>query len=138
MSGTTTSEYLVQQFGGVTMPNNQATTQWINERGAEGWRLLAVDGGIGYFERALTAPTNVVVPHVYQTDAVLHCTMGEWTHDPTSYAYQWQIDGADKGTNSPDYTRVAGDVGKTATCTVTASNAAGSGTTPPSNGVIVT
>jgi hypothetical protein len=132
------NEYHVQRFGGVTMPDDAGIARWINERAAEGWTLITVDAGTGYFIRALTAPTNVTLPHVSQTGNVLHCTMGEWTHDPTSYAYQWQLDGADKGTNSPDYTRVAGDVGKTATCTVTASTAAGSGAAPPSNGVVVT
>jgi hypothetical protein len=138
MSDTTTptSEYKVQRFGGAAMPNDAALESWLNERGAEGWTLLSVDGGVGYFVRALTAPSNVVVPHASQDGDVLHCTMGEWTHDPTGYAYQWQIDGVDAGTNA-DYHVDPVDAGKTATCVVTASNAAGSGTAPPSNGVVV-
>jgi hypothetical protein len=132
------SEYFVQQFGGATMPHNEGIAQWLNERSAEGWVLLTVDGGVGYFTRVPAAPTNVTLPHVSQTGNALHCTMGEWTHDPTSYAYQWQLDGADVGTNSPDYTRTVGDIGQTATCTVTASNATGSTAAPPSNGVVIT
>jgi hypothetical protein len=137
-----TLEYQVQHFGGVAMQDNAGTARWLNERAAEGWVLLAVDGGTGYFTRALTAPTNTTLPHVSQTGNTLHCTMGEWSHDPTSYAYQWQLDGVVvggvTGHDSPDYTRVAGDVGKTATCVVTASNASGSTAAQPSNGVVVT
>lgn len=84
-----------------------------------------------------TAPVNTAVPAVTQTGNVLHCTMGTWTGEPTAYAYQWQIDGANVGTNSADYTAVAGDVGKTATCVVTATNATGSTAAPPSVGVLV-
>jgi hypothetical protein len=131
-------EYAVQNFGGAAMPDNAATGRWLNERAQEGWQLIAVDAGVGYFTRTPTAPTNTAVPYVSQDGNVLHCTTGEWSHDPTSYAYQWQLDGADKGTNSPDYTRAAGDVGKTATCVVTASNAQGSTAAPPSNGVVIT
>lgn len=138
MSGTTKTEYQVQRFGGSTMPDDQATARWLNDRAAEGWVLLTVDAGVGYFTRTAAAPANISVPHVSQTGNVLHCTMGEWSHEPTSYAYQWQGDGEDVGTNSADYTRTPGDVGKTATCTVTASNATGSTTAPPSNEVVVT
>jgi hypothetical protein len=139
MSGSTVTEYLVQRFGGTAMPNDAALQSWMYERAADGWRLITVDDGVGYFERtrAPIAPANTEVPFVSQEGTALHCTMGNWTEVPTSYAYQWKIDGANKGTDSPDYTRVAADVGKTATCVVTASNAAGSGTAPASNGVVV-
>jgi predicted fused transcriptional regulator/phosphomethylpyrimidine kinase len=63
--------------------------------------------------------------------------MGNWTGEPTSYAYAWQIDGAAAGTGTADYAVQAGDVGKSATCVVTATNAAGSTAAPPSVGVVV-
>lgn len=83
-------------------------------------------------------PVNVDVPAVTQTGATLNCTTGNWTGEPTSYAYQWQIMGVDVGTNSSSYAVQSGDIGETAVCVVTASNAAGSTTAPPSVGVVVT
>jgi hypothetical protein len=136
MSGTTTSEYKVQRFGGAAMPNDASLESWLNDMAEERWTLLTVDAGVGYFVRPLNVPFNTAVPHVYQEGDVLHCTMGEWTGHPTSYAYAWQLDGADAGT-SADYHVDPVDEGKTATCVVTATNAAGSGTAPPSNGVVI-
>jgi hypothetical protein len=65
--------------------------------------------------------------------------MGNWEGEPTSYAYQWKIDGANVGTGTATATHAVqpGDVGKTATCVVTATNALGSTAAPPSNGVVV-
>ena len=40
-----------------------------------------------------TAPTNTTVPAVTQTGTTLTCTQGEWSGEPTSYSYAWQIDG---------------------------------------------
>jgi len=82
-------------------------------------------------------PVNVTVPHVSQAGNILTCTMGTWEGEPTGYAYQWQLDGVNAGTNANTYTVQAPDVGLTATCTVTATNAIGSTTAPPSNGVVV-
>jgi hypothetical protein len=83
-----------------------------------------------------SAPVNVDVPFASQTGGTLNCTMGNWQHVPTSYAYAWTIDGAAAGT-AADYAVQAGDVGKSATCIVTATNAVGSTAAPPSNPVTV-
>lgn len=83
------------------------------------------------------APVNVAVPAIAQEGDVLGCTMGEWDNKPTTYAYQWQMDGADVGTDADRFTVTADDVGHTATCIVTATNDLGSTTAPPSNGVVV-
>jgi hypothetical protein len=48
-----------------------------------------------------------------------------------------QIDGAAAGTNTATYTVTPADVGKTATCVVTATNAVGSTAAPASNPVII-
>jgi hypothetical protein len=86
-----------------------------------------------------TAPPAVVdVPHVAQEDAVLTCTMGNWTGEPTGYAYQWQRDGADIGDGTTPYAVTPADVGATVACIVTATNANGSTAAPASNGVVVT
>jgi hypothetical protein len=86
---------------------------------------------------ATEPPANVDVPFASQEGAVLTVTMGNWTGEPTSYAYAWQMDGAAVGTDAATYDVQAGDVGHTATCVVTATNAAGSTAAPPSNGVLV-
>jgi hypothetical protein len=82
-------------------------------------------------------PVNVDVPQVSQAADTLTCTMGNWEGTPTAYAYQWQLDGVDVGTDADTYTINAGDVGQTATCIVTATNDLGSTTAPASNGVVV-
>src|SRR4249920_2799011 len=85
---------------------------------------------------ATAPPVNVDVPHVSQDGTTLNCTMGNWECEPTSYAYQWQHDGADvgDGTATHDVTDVTGDFA----CVVTATNAAGSTVAPVSNTVTVT
>jgi hypothetical protein len=86
---------------------------------------------------ATIPPVNVDVPYVGQSGDTLTCTMGNWQGEPTAYAYQWKIDGTNVSGNASSYSVQAGDIGKTATCVVTATNAAGSATAPPSNGVTI-
>jgi hypothetical protein len=85
-------------------------------------------------------PAVVDVPYVAGTGTVgetLTCTMGNWTGEPTSYAYQWKRDGTtDLGTDD-SYVIAAADAGSSITCVVTATNALGSTTAPPSNAVAV-
>jgi hypothetical protein len=83
-------------------------------------------------------PVNIDVPHVTQAGATMSCTMGNWDHEPTSYAYRWQSDGTNIGTNSPTYAVQPADVGTTFTCLVTATNALGSTPAPLSNAVVAT
>ena len=85
-----------------------------------------------------TAPVNRDVPYVEQQGATLNCTMGNWEGEPTTYGYQWKIDGAVVGTDAATHTVQAADVGKKATCIVTATNAGGSTAAPPSNEVTIT
>lgn len=84
------------------------------------------------------APVNIAVPVVTQAGTVLTCTQGEWEGTPTGYAYAWQLDGAPIGTDAATYDVQPADVGLTATCVVTASNADGSTAAPASVGVVVT
>jgi hypothetical protein len=84
-------------------------------------------------------PVNVDVPHVSGTGAVgatLSCTMGNWEGEPTSYAYQWLGGTSTLGTGET-YTVGESDVGASITCVVTATNAFGSTTAPPSNAIDV-
>jgi hypothetical protein len=86
---------------------------------------------------ASAPPGNVDVPYVSQDGDTLNCTMGNWTNEPTAYSYNWQLDDSPAGSDSPDLTVTVDDVGKTATCTVTATNGAGSTAAPPSVGLDV-
>jgi len=80
-------------------------------------------------------PVNTVAPLIsggLYVDDVLTTTDGTWTGSPTSYAYQWQRDATNIGTNTNTYTLVSADAGTTITCIVTATNASGS--TPATSG----
>jgi hypothetical protein len=82
-------------------------------------------------------PVNVDVPHVQQAGDTLTCTMGNWNNEPTSYAYAWHTDGTPNSATGATYAPTPEDTGHTVTCVVTATNALGSTTAPPSNGVVV-
>ena len=82
-------------------------------------------------------PVNVDVPFVDQAGSELRCTMGNWTGEPTAYVYQWKMDGTDIPGDGATLPITSADLGHSATCVVTAENAHGSTTAPPSNAVIV-
>ena len=84
------------------------------------------------------APVNKDVPHVTQSADTLNCTMGNWDGEPTTYGYQWKIDGAVVGTDQATHTVTSADAGKTASCIVTATNAQGSTAAPPSADLTIT
>jgi hypothetical protein len=84
-----------------------------------------------------SAPVNRDVPNVSQAGSELFCTMGNWDGEPTSYAYQWKLDDVDIPGDGATLPVVAADVGHSAVCVVTATNAHGSTTAPVSNSVIV-
>jgi hypothetical protein len=94
-------------------------------------------GGNGEGEGEATAPVNSEVPLVTQSGTTLSATMGIWEGEPTSYSYAWQLDGTAAGSDAATYEVQPADVGKAATCTVTATNAAGSTAAPVSNSVTV-
>ena len=106
---------------GATLESSQYEPIYGTEAGAE----------------ANAPPVNVDVPHVQQAGDTLTCTMGNWQGEPTSYAYQWQLDGTDITGGTATLPVVAADAGSTATCVVTATNASGSTAAPPSNALVV-
>lgn len=76
-------------------------------------------------------PVNTVAPvisgTVNETGHELSTTNGTWLNSPSSYSYQWRRDGVDIGSaTSSAYTTTGSDDGKSITCYVTATNAAGS------------
>src|ERR1700736_2566984 len=77
-------------------------------------------------------PTNPAAPTISGTPRVgqtLTATTGTWTHNPTSFTYQWKrAGGAISGATVSTYVPVAADVGNTLTVAVVATNSGGSST----------
>jgi hypothetical protein len=68
----------------------------------------------------------------------LSCSEGSWTGSPTGYGYQWAVDGTPiAGAATSTYRVQVADEGTRLTCTVTATNPAGSAAAA-SRGVLVT
>jgi len=90
---------------------------------------------------ALAAPANTVAPAISGDTgdgSTLTSTTGTWIGNPTpTYAYQWKADSTNVGSNQNTYVTQAGDVGKSVTCTVTATNSQGN-SSQASNGITVT
>lgn len=82
-------------------------------------------------------PVNTDIPAVTQDADTLSCTMGNWQGEPSSYSYEWRIDGVVVPGFNDMLGLTAADVGKSATCTVTATNAIGSTAAPPSMPLVV-
>jgi hypothetical protein len=87
-----------------------------------------------------SAPAIAVAPAVTPTSAtigtLLSSTVGTWVNTPTSFTYQWKRGAVTNlGAGTSQYTVVAGDVGQSITCVVTATNSSGS-TAATSNAVV--
>ena len=83
------------------------------------------------------APRVVDVPYAEQRGELLNCTMGNWEGEPTSYSYQWYLGAVAAGGDSADFTFAPEDIGKVASCVVTATNPNGFTSAPPSNEVTI-
>ena len=93
----------------------------------------AVSGVAVSVAAAVGAPANTVTPALSSTapaqGTAITVTTGTWSNSPTGYAYQWyraDTSSAISGATSASYTPVAGDVGHTLNCVVTATNGTGS------------
>jgi len=86
-------------------------------------------------------PSLIDTPYVSGNGKVgetLACTQGNWDNEPTSYAYQWRAGGnAINGATGSTYLLSNSESNKAVDCIVTATNAAGSVTAPPSNAIQV-
>jgi hypothetical protein len=77
-------------------------------------------------------PTNSAVPAISGTAQVgqtLTATTGVWTHNPTSFTYQWNSAGVNAtgpGATTSAYMPVAADIGNMLTVSVVARNSGGS------------
>ena len=89
----------------------------------------------------LGPPVNVVQPSITGTPKAhekLSCSPGTWTNFPSMYAAQWSRNGNPlQGATQSTYTVKTDDEGAVLTCTITASNAAGTGLPARSKGVTV-
>ncbi len=102
---------------------NSRIQRW-NPYGYTFWGASADGGG------AVAAPANTALPQISGSPVQgrdVTCTDGSWTNSPTSYAYRWRRDGSNiSGATSQTYAIAAADVGHALTCTVIATNPAGS------------
>jgi hypothetical protein len=145
-SDVTTHDTTISTAPAGLQPGNPANSHFTNDI------LLVVNAGKGgnltntQMSNAITAglaneipPVNTAAPAVTGTGAVgntLSCTQGTWTYVPTSYAYQWRRNGLNiAGATAATYLLVAADSGTNITCSVTATNAAGSTVAPLSNAI---
>jgi hypothetical protein len=111
------------------------TADWLNGDRTHSAEIAAL---LASLTAAAGPPVVVDVPHVQQAGATLTCTMGNWQGEPSSYAYAWFVDGvAREGASSATYAVQPDDVGHSAACVVTATNAHGDTTAPMSNAVTV-
>lgn len=83
-------------------------------------------------EEVPAVPTNIVLPAVVGTPQVgvaLVAYRGSWTGEPTSFAYQWQVDDSGwtdiVGATANTYTPIVGQVGDPLRVQVIATNSAG-------------
>jgi large repetitive protein len=103
--------------------------------------VLGAAGLLGALPSALAAPpppANTSPPTISGTalqGQTLTASPGNWSRNPTSYAYQWQRCNASggacaslAGASATTYTLTSGDVGSTMRVVVTAKNSSGSGT----------
>jgi hypothetical protein len=93
--------------------------------------MMAVFGLLVFFTPLLdiiaTYSSVPTISGTAQVDQTLTATTGTWTHNPTSFTYQWQrAGGALSGATVSTYVPVAADVGSTLTVSVVATNSGGS------------
>jgi hypothetical protein len=76
-----------------------------------------------------TEPPQTSAPNGTNAGATITCSTGTWTASPTSYLFEWLVDGKSLGPGAASSSHVitAAELGHQLSCRVTASNAAGSG-----------
>ena len=108
---------------------------WLNGDRTHSREIAALTASL---TAAQGPPVNVDVPHVSQAGSTLSCTMGNWTGEPSGYAYAWHRDGvAISGATNATYAVQADDSGHSLACVVTATNGLGSTVAPMSNAIAI-
>jgi hypothetical protein len=104
--------------------------QRLNSFGYTYWAAPAPDPGSGN-PAPQNPPQNTAQPQIQGTateNNTVTCTNGTWSNNPTSFTFQWNRNGNPIGTATGNsYTIQNADVNQQLTCTVTATNSAGSG-----------
>ena len=116
----------------------EVTLAWVDPQPP--WPGQAHADALVMQSSGILVPVCTSIPDINGNGGVgdtLSSTMGNWYNDPTGYAYQWLSDGDPVGTDSADYVVKPTDAGKSITCRVTASNAAGSTTAPPGDPIVI-
>jgi hypothetical protein len=112
---TCTRQWVEQYYQGLVSVTQPATTSGVN---------------IALVERGHEKPVDNAAPAVIGTTTLgstLTCSQGSWGNLPTSFTYQWLRNGAAiAGQTTPTYTVAIADEGTSLSCTVTATDAAGS------------
>jgi hypothetical protein len=104
--------------------------------------LTSKVGSSGGSPPAPVPPTDITAPIISGSNVVgqlLTTTDGIWTGtEPIAYTYQWKRNGSDiVGATSSTYTLVQADGGNNISCTVTATNVAGSASKDSSNSLLI-
>jgi len=107
----------------------------VQDTGGQKTRMASANLMVAFDD---SPPTNTIAPAITPASGtagstLFTCDTGTWTGSPTSYAYQWKLDGSNVGTDANTYTPVAAG---SLTCVITATNAGGS-TPATSNAVTV-
>lgn len=111
------------------------TADWLNNDRTHAREIAALAAAMA---GAQGPPVNVDVPAVTLTGATAACTMGNWSGEPTEYAYVWHRDGvAIEGASGATYAVTPEDSGHSVACVVTATNAQGATAAPMSNAVAI-
>lgn len=110
----------------VTLTSNSGLG-WSFGSGGSQDVTLQTESGLGWTAVKGAPPANTVAPAITGTAQVgqtLTVSNGTWTGNPTpTFARQWRANGANiSGATATTYVPVVGDIGKTITCTVTATN----------------
>ena len=135
ISGATSTTYLVDPSDqghtltcSVTATDNSGTGTAVSA----GASVPAAPGGPGS-GTSPGAPVNSKAPAISGTPTPgnhLNCSTGTWSNSPTTFTYQWSRAGSPiaRATSSVYTVQIADEAGSLKlTCTVTASNAAGAG-----------
>lgn len=124
ISGATNASYTVASADLGTVLTCLVTASNGSGKAAVAVSTGTVTSGSAILPAVQSVPSITSPPRI---GSAVTCDKGSWTGADITYRYQWSRDGAAiADTNSATYLVLGDDAGKSLTCTVTATNAAGS------------